>query len=77
MWPICHTDIDIHGATIQSDIDLTTGCRITTHGITASIFMSALVGIGPATIDIVAITGMAAIPIIGTAHMLLPSRIKM
>jgi hypothetical protein len=75
--PICHTAIGIHGAVIQSDINLTMVCRIITPTITASTSMSASADTGPVGIGIAGTTGTAAIRIIGTAQMLLPSRIRM
>ena len=77
VWPICHTAIGIHGAVIQSDINLTMACRIITRVITAGTSMSVSVGIGPVGIAIVGITGMAVIRIIGTGRMLLLSRTRM
>jgi hypothetical protein len=76
VWPICHTAIGIHGAAIQSDINLTMVCRIITPTITASTSMSALADTGPVITDIDGITGMAAIPIIGMGQMSLLSPIR-
>ena len=76
VWPICPIAIGIHGAAIQSDINLTMAFRIITPPITESTSMSASVGIGPVITDIAGTTGMAAIRIIGTAHMSSLSRIR-
>ena len=76
VWPICPIAIGIHGAAIQSDINLTMACRIITPPITASTSMSASAGIGPVITDIAGTTGTAATRITGTAHMSLQSRIR-
>ena len=75
-WPICPIGIDIPGAAIQSDINLTMACRIITPPITESTSMSASVAIGPVITDTAGTTGTAAIPITGTGHMSSLSRIR-
>ena len=76
VWPICPIAIGIHGAAIQSDINLTMACRIITPTITESTSMSASADTGRVIIDIAGTTGMAATPIIGTAHMSSLNRIR-
>ena len=74
--PICHTAIGIHGAVIQSDINLTMACRIITRVITAGTSMSVWAATGPVGTGIAGITGTAAIRITGTVQMSLQSRIR-